>query len=378
MASEQEIEEAVSTAREAGCKQLMLLHCISSYPAPIDQSNIKQIPNLAKRFDVITGLSDHTLGTTVSVAAIAQGASLIEKHFTLNRLDKGPDSEFSLEPKELKKLCVDTKDAWMSLGKLGFKRQKAEEASKVFRRSVYFVKDLPEGHIITSDDIRRIRPGMGLAPKYYKKILGKVLSVRCEIGKYLPSWRPDIDYTRSVSSKKELGGGVLLELSHELDYLNWIFGQVDWIRASLFTQSSLKINVEDTAHLILGLNSKEDSYNIIAAVNLDFIRHDNTRFCIAIGEDGTLRWDGITGEVLYYNKDSDEWIEMFVEDQKRDDSYISEWINFIDCISNKKKPVVSIEDGIKVLQIIGAAKKSFKTGKEVRINHNYQTKKVNQ
>ena len=211
-----------------------------------------------------------------------------------------------------------------------------------------------------------------------KKILGKVLSVRCEIGKYLPSWRPDIDYTRSVSSKKELGGGVLLELSHELDYLNWIFGQADWIRASLFTQSSLKINVEDTAHLILGFNSKEDSYNIIAAVNLDFIRHDNTRFCIAIGEDGTLRWDGITGEVLYYNKDSDEWIEMFVEDQKRDDSYISEWINFIDCISNKKKPVVSIEDGIKVLQIIGAAKKSFKTGKEVRINHDYQTKKVNQ
>jgi len=182
MASEQEIEEAVSTAREAGCKQLMLLHCISSYPAPIDQSNIKQIPNLAKRFDVITGLSDHTLGTTVSVAAIAQGASLIEKHFTLNRLDKGPDSEFSLEPKELKKLCVDTKDAWMSLGKLGFKRQKAEEASKVFRRSVYFVKDLPEGHIITSDDIRRIRPGMGLAPKYYKKILGKVLIKKADKG----------------------------------------------------------------------------------------------------------------------------------------------------------------------------------------------------
>ena len=173
MASEEEIDEAVITAREAGCKELVLLHCISSYPAPIDQSNIKQIPNLANRFKVISGLSDHTLGTAVSVAAIAQGASLIEKHFTLSRNDKGPDSEFSLEPEELKKLCKDTKDARLSLGESRFKRQKAEEGSKVFRRSLYFVKNLPIGHVIKSDDIRRIRPGFGIAPKYYKEILGK-------------------------------------------------------------------------------------------------------------------------------------------------------------------------------------------------------------
>jgi pseudaminic acid synthase len=173
MASEQEIKESVVTAREAGCEQLVLLHCISSYPAPMEQANIRQISNLAKRFNVIVGLSDHTLGTTASVAAVAQGACIIEKHFTLSREDKGPDSEFSLEPDDLKKLCIDTKDAWLSLGKEGFERQKAEEGSKVFRRSLYFIKDLPEEHVIKADDIRRIRPGKGLAPKYFDKVVGK-------------------------------------------------------------------------------------------------------------------------------------------------------------------------------------------------------------
>ena len=173
MASEEEIDEAVTIARQSGCKQLLLLHCISSYPAPIDQANIKQISKLAKRFNVVTGLSDHTLGTTVAVASVSQGANLIEKHFTLSRKDKGPDSEFSLEPDDLKKLCRETKDAWLSLGKAGFQRQKAEQGNKIFRRSLYFVKDLPIGHILKADDIRRIRPGMGLSPKYFEKILGK-------------------------------------------------------------------------------------------------------------------------------------------------------------------------------------------------------------
>ncbi len=176
MASEEEINEALITARDSGCNQIILLHCISSYPAPIDQANIKQILNLAKRFNVITGLSDHTLGTTASVAAVAQGASLIEKHFTLSRKDKGPDSEFSLEPKDLKKLCIDTKDAWLSLGKPGFKRHIAEEGSKVFRRSLYFVKDLSQGHTINSNDIRRIRPGMGISPKYFDEVVGKKIT----------------------------------------------------------------------------------------------------------------------------------------------------------------------------------------------------------
>lgn len=173
MASEKEIEEAVFTAKDNGCNQIILLHCISSYPAPIEQANLKQIINLAKRFNVITGLSDHTLGTTVSIAAVAQGANLIEKHFTLNREDKGPDSEFSIVPSELKTLCSETRNAWLALGQAGYKRQKSEENNKIFRRSIYFVKDLPKGHVIKEDDIRRIRPGNGISPKNFEKILGR-------------------------------------------------------------------------------------------------------------------------------------------------------------------------------------------------------------
>jgi sialic acid synthase SpsE len=176
MASETEIEEAVTAAREAGCQDLVLLHCISSYPAPLDQANLRQIPELAKRFGTLAGLSDHTLGTTASVAAVALGACVIEKHFTLSRADKGPDSEFSLEPANLQRLCHDAKDAWLALGKPGFERQRAEAGSKVFRRSLYFVKDLPAGHVITPEDIRRIRPGMGLAPKYFEQVVGQRLS----------------------------------------------------------------------------------------------------------------------------------------------------------------------------------------------------------
>jgi len=173
MASEVEIDEAVTTAREAGCRDLVLLHCISSYPAPVDQVNLRQIPELTKRFDVLTGLSDHTMGTTASVAAVALGACVIEKHFTLSRADKGPDSEFSLEPVDLERLCADTRDAWFALGRPGFKRQEAEEGSKVFRRSLFFVRDLPAGHVIRPDDIRRIRPGMGLAPKFFDAVVGR-------------------------------------------------------------------------------------------------------------------------------------------------------------------------------------------------------------
>lgn len=175
MASEEEIEEAVETARKSGCKELLLLHCISSYPAPIDQSNLRQIPELSKRFNVKTGLSDHTLGTTAAVAAVSLGACFIEKHFTLNRNDKGPDSEFSLEPHEFKRLCQDTKDAWHAIGKATYKRVQAEDNSAVFRRSLYFVKDLKAGTVIGPEDIRRIRPGHGLAPKFLDKVVGRVV-----------------------------------------------------------------------------------------------------------------------------------------------------------------------------------------------------------
>jgi pseudaminic acid synthase len=182
MASEHEIEEAVSTARLGGCKNLMLLHCISSYPAAIDQANLRQINELAHRFKVPTGLSDHTLGTTVSVAAVAVGACAIEKHFTMSRVEKGPDNEFSIEPDELKCLVRDTHDAWSSLGKVSYDRQQIEKGSMLFRRSVYFVHDLPAGSLITENDIRRIRPGKGLHPRHFEELIGKKIKVSVERG----------------------------------------------------------------------------------------------------------------------------------------------------------------------------------------------------
>lgn len=168
-----EIEEAVDTARSNGCQDLILLHCISSYPAPIEQSNILTVPDLAKRFNILSGLSDHTLGTTASVAAVTLGACFIEKHFTSSRLEKGPDSSFSLEPNEFKTLCEQTNDAWLALGVAGYEKKQAEVANTVFRRSLYYVDDLRQGDIVTEDNMRRIRPGYGIAAKYYRDILGR-------------------------------------------------------------------------------------------------------------------------------------------------------------------------------------------------------------
>ena len=182
LATEQEIQEAVTTARSAGCKELVLLHCISSYPAPMEQANVAQLVELGKRFEAIPGLSDHTLGTTASVAAVALGACLIEKHFILNRSDGGPDSGFSIEPEELTRLCKDTKDAWAAVGKPGYTRQIAEDSNKIFRRSVYFMRDMKAGELVTENDIRRIRPGIGLEPKQFQKLLGKVLKVDIKRG----------------------------------------------------------------------------------------------------------------------------------------------------------------------------------------------------
>lgn len=175
MGSEAEIDEAVTTAREAGCQDIVLLHCISSYPAPMEQASLRQMAELERRFGIVPGLSDHTMGSTASVAAVSLGACFIEKHFTLSRADKGPDSEFSLEPAELERLCRDAHDAWSALGQTGYQRQAAEEASKMFRRSIYFVRDLPVGAIVTADDIRRIRPGMGLPPKHFEGLIGRRL-----------------------------------------------------------------------------------------------------------------------------------------------------------------------------------------------------------
>jgi pseudaminic acid synthase len=176
MATEEEIADAVATAERSGCRDLAILHCISSYPAPIAQANLRRIQTLAGRFNKCVGLSDHTLGTTAATAAVAMGASVIEKHFTLSRADKGPDSGFSLEPKEFAELCQATGDAWAAMGSGTFMRQDAESGNVMFRRSVYFVRDLRRGHVVTETDIRRIRPGLGLSPIHANQMIGRVLN----------------------------------------------------------------------------------------------------------------------------------------------------------------------------------------------------------
>ena len=177
MASEDEINDAVRTARDNGCEELLLFHCISSYPAPIEQANLKQMQTLKDKFNVVIGLSDHTIGNTAAITAVALGACAVEKHFTISRKDKGPDSEFSIEPIELEGLISELSDAWSGLGSNTFQRPPAEKGSTVFRRSLYFVKDLQSGHVVTKSDIRRIRPGHGLAPKYFDEIVGSTLAV---------------------------------------------------------------------------------------------------------------------------------------------------------------------------------------------------------
>lgn len=182
MANFEEIEEMVAAAKDAGCQDLILLHCLSSYPAPVEQSNLLTISDMREKFGVQIGLSDHTISNTAAVVATGLGATLVEKHFILDRNDKGPDSEFSIEPDELEALVAQTKDAWLSLGEVGYDRKPAEEANAVFRRSVYFVKDMPAGSIVTQDCIRRIRPGYGLAPKHEQEIIGKSLKTAVKRG----------------------------------------------------------------------------------------------------------------------------------------------------------------------------------------------------
>ena len=211
-----------------------------------------------------------------------------------------------------------------------------------------------------------------------ENVVGKVLSVRCEIGQYLPSWRPDSDYRQSVSAKSEFGGGALLELSHELDYLRWIFGEVKWVKATLSRQSMLEIDVEDTAHLILGFASALDGYQLIGAVNLDFIRHDTARLCTVIGEKGSLRWNGLTGEVLFYGAGGKGWELMFSHQHHRDESYKAEWKNFIECVNTHKTPLITGQDGLRVMEIIEAARLSTKSGGQMVEIEKIQQNKVYQ
>lgn len=173
MANAEEIQEAIDAAQGAGCKELAILQCVSGYPAPAEDYNLRTIPDMTERFGLVTGLSDHTIDNTTAITSVALGASLIEKHFTLDRNGGGPDDSFSLEPKELEALCRDSKTAWQALGKVDYGRKSSEQGNAQFRRSLYFVKDLKAGDIITEDAVRSVRPGYGLAPKYLQEIVGR-------------------------------------------------------------------------------------------------------------------------------------------------------------------------------------------------------------
>ena len=175
MADAEEIQEAIDAAREGGCKELAVLHCVSGYPAPAEDYNLRTIPDMIQRFGLVTGLSDHTLDNTTAITSVAMGASIIEKHFTLDRSGGGPDDSFSLEPAELAALCQGAKTAWSSLGRVDYGRKSSEEGNVKFRRSLYFVKDLKVGDVITADCIRSVRPGFGLAPKFTNKVIGRFL-----------------------------------------------------------------------------------------------------------------------------------------------------------------------------------------------------------
>lgn len=182
MATAAELDELVRTAKGNGCKDLILLKCTSTYPATPENTNILTIPHMRELFDVQVGLSDHTMGTGVAVAAVALGATVIEKHFTLNRADGGVDSAFSMEPAEMKMLVEETERAWQALGKVTYGPTEKEKASLKFRRSIYVAEDIKAGEPFTEKNIRIVRPGYGLEPKYYPTLLNKIAKKDYKMG----------------------------------------------------------------------------------------------------------------------------------------------------------------------------------------------------
>ncbi len=182
MGNPREIKDAVDTARINGCKEILLFHCISSYPTPTKESNLSMIKKLRSDYQVEVGLSDHTLNNTAAIASVALGAVAIEKHFTLDRGEKGPDSQFSIEPKELQNLKEQTKDCWEAIVKEHSNRPEIENKNKSFRRSLYFIRDLKKGEIITENDVRRIRPGFGLPPKLLPQVLKRRVKIDIKRG----------------------------------------------------------------------------------------------------------------------------------------------------------------------------------------------------
>ena len=192
MADAEEILEAISAATEAGCKDLAILHCVSGYPAPPEDYNLRTMLDMKSRYNLVTGLSDHTLDNSTAIASVALGASIIEKHFTLNRNGGGPDDSFSLEPPELAALCKDAKTAWQALGRVDYGQKSSEVGNIKFRRSLYVVRDIGAGELLTSENVRSIRPGFGLAPKHFDTVMRS--RAKHSISRGTPLRFEDIDF----------------------------------------------------------------------------------------------------------------------------------------------------------------------------------------
>lgn len=188
--------------------------------------------------------------------------------------------------------------------------------------------------------------------------VGVVQYVQAQVGQYLPSWRPGRDYRKSVSASSKLGGGVLLELSHEIDYLRWVFGEVSWVMGSTYQQSKLEIDVEDTAMVVLGIKPGNNRPDFPASLTLDFIRHDSTRVCVAIGSLGSLRWDGITGKVEIYLPEAMAWATLYEDKNEMSCVYENEWTHFLNCIERDIKPDVCGHDGLMATRVIDLIKES--------------------
>lgn len=182
MASKKEIEEAITACRDSGCNDIALLHCVSGYPAPPSDYNLRTIIDMKEEFNLVTGISDHTLDNTTAISSISLGASIIEKHFTLDRRGGGPDDSFSMEPSDLKQLCESSEIAWIAQGKIDYSRKSSEKTNTKFRRSLYFVKNLKKGDLIKIDDVKSIRPGYGISPKYLDRVIGKITKEDVESG----------------------------------------------------------------------------------------------------------------------------------------------------------------------------------------------------
>ena len=200
--------------------------------------------------------------------------------------------------------------------------------------------------------------------------VGKILSVRAEVGQHLESWRPNSKYTEGVSSQKKLGGGVLLELSHEFDYLSWIFGSMNWVFGYLTKQSDLDIDVEDIAHCILGFKDRDTNNEIVANVSLDFFRQDPVRQCTVVGESGTLRWNGINNSVELYSKDHQKWQLIFKEQIDQNFSYKQELKHFLECIVNDCSPLISGECAMNTLIAIDGVRKSATERAAILLDYN--------